>query len=186
MSYFDELNGIKAKDAELRSGISTLRNTVVSRTIKPLNVTSNGTYTADPSTGTYGYSPVTVNVGTPQLPTGYTQLDYVVCPSISNTCGFEIPNYIVNPKDLHECVTSPLSLSSEMGFAGYDWRYEIYYTADSELRTYQVDSMIGTQSNVVIGNKYISRFFPSYSGGDTPYTIGYYRVNSYVFYGEMR
>lgn len=76
MSYFDELNGIKAKDTELRSGIATLRNTVVSRTIKPLTVTSNSTYTADPSTGTYGYSPVVVNVQGPSI--GFVEEEVII------------------------------------------------------------------------------------------------------------
>lgn len=62
MSEFDNINGIYAKDVTLREGIATLRNTVTSQTIKPLTVTQNGTYTADPSEGTYGYSPVTVDV----------------------------------------------------------------------------------------------------------------------------
>lgn len=62
MSEFDNINGIYAKDTELRSGIDTLRTTVVNQTIKPLNVTKKGTYTAVPSAGTYGYSPVVVDV----------------------------------------------------------------------------------------------------------------------------
>lgn len=62
MSEFDNINGIYAKDVTLREGIAALRNTVTSQTIKPLTVTQNGTYTADPSEGTYGYSPVTVDV----------------------------------------------------------------------------------------------------------------------------
>ena len=62
MSEFDNINGIYAKDATLREGIATLRNTVVSQTIKPLTVTQNGTYTASPAEGTYGYSPITVDV----------------------------------------------------------------------------------------------------------------------------
>lgn len=62
MSEFDNINGIYAKDTILRDGIATLRNTVTSQTIKPLTVTQNGTYTASPAEGTYGYSPITVDV----------------------------------------------------------------------------------------------------------------------------
>lgn len=62
MSEFDNINGIYAKDATLRAGITALRDTVVGQTIKPLSVTENGTYTANPAEGTYGYSPVTVDV----------------------------------------------------------------------------------------------------------------------------
>lgn len=62
MSEFDNINGIYAKDTTLRAGITALRDTVVGQTIKPLTVTENGTYTANPAEGTYGYSPVTVDV----------------------------------------------------------------------------------------------------------------------------
>lgn len=62
MNYFDNINGIKAKDIELRQGVASLREEVINRTIKPLLITNNGTYTADPTQGTYGYSPITVDV----------------------------------------------------------------------------------------------------------------------------
>jgi hypothetical protein len=62
MADFTNIDGVYAKDTELRSGIDTLRTTVLSNTIKPLTVTKNGTYTAIPSSGTYGYSPITVDV----------------------------------------------------------------------------------------------------------------------------
>ena len=65
MSEFDNINGIYAKDTTLRAGITALRDTVVGQTIKPLSVTENGTYTANPAEGTYGYSPVTVDVVEP-------------------------------------------------------------------------------------------------------------------------
>lgn len=63
MSYIDNINGIPAQDTMLRQGIATLRNTVISNTIKPLTVNQNGVYTANPNNGTYGYSPVTVDTG---------------------------------------------------------------------------------------------------------------------------
>ena len=63
MSYTDNINGIPAQDTVLRQGIATLRNTVISNTIKPLTVDHNGVYTATPNNGTYGYSPVTVDTG---------------------------------------------------------------------------------------------------------------------------
>lgn len=62
MADFTNIGGVYAKDTELRGGIDTLRTTVLSNTIKPLTVTNNGTYTAIPSSGTYGYSPITVDV----------------------------------------------------------------------------------------------------------------------------
>lgn len=62
MADFTNIDGKYAKDTELRSGIDTLRTTVLSNTIKPLTVTKNDTYTAIPSSGTYGYSPITVDV----------------------------------------------------------------------------------------------------------------------------
>lgn len=63
MSTIDNIDGIYAKDTELRTGINTLRNNIINQTIKPLTVTQNGaTYTADPTQGTYGYSPITVDV----------------------------------------------------------------------------------------------------------------------------
>lgn len=62
MADFTNIDGVYVKDTELRSGIDTLRTTVLSNTIKPLTVTKNDTYTAIPSSGTYGYSPVTVDV----------------------------------------------------------------------------------------------------------------------------
>lgn len=61
MADFTNIDGVYAKDTELRSGIDTLRTTVLSNTIKPLTVTKNDTYTAIPSSGTYGYSPIIVN-----------------------------------------------------------------------------------------------------------------------------
>lgn len=76
MSTIDNINGIYAKDTELRSGISTLRNSVISQTIKPLNATSNGTYTADPTVGTYGYSPVVVNVQGPSI--GFVEEEVII------------------------------------------------------------------------------------------------------------
>lgn len=63
MSFTDNINGIPAQDTVLRQGIATLRNTVISNTIKPLTANQNGVYTADPNNGTYGYSPVTVDTG---------------------------------------------------------------------------------------------------------------------------
>lgn len=63
MTDFTNIDGVYAKDTELRSGIDTLRTTVLSNTIKPLTVTKNGTYTAIPSSGTYGYSPIVVDTG---------------------------------------------------------------------------------------------------------------------------
>ena len=63
MSTIDNIDGIYAKDTELRTGINTLRNNIINQTIKPLTVTQNGaTYAADPTQGTYGYSPITVDV----------------------------------------------------------------------------------------------------------------------------
>lgn len=62
MADFTNIDGVYAKDIELRSGIDTLRTTVLSNTIKPLTVTKNDTYTAIPSSGTYGYSPIIVDV----------------------------------------------------------------------------------------------------------------------------
>jgi hypothetical protein len=62
MSVTDNINGIYAKDTELRNGISELRGDILSQTIKPLSVTKNGTYTSDPTVGAYGYSPITVDV----------------------------------------------------------------------------------------------------------------------------
>lgn len=62
MADITNINGINIKDAALREGIDTLRSSVVARVIKPLTVTENGTYTADPTAGTYGYSPVVVDV----------------------------------------------------------------------------------------------------------------------------
>lgn len=62
MADFTNIDGVYAKDTELRSGIDTLRTTVLSNTIKPLTVTKNDTYTAIPSSGTYGYSPIIVDV----------------------------------------------------------------------------------------------------------------------------
>lgn len=63
MSTIDNIDGIYAKDTELRTGINSLRSNIINQTIKPLTVTQNGaTYTADPTQGTYGYSPVTVDV----------------------------------------------------------------------------------------------------------------------------
>lgn len=63
MSFTDNINGIPVQDTVLRQGIATLRNTVISNTIKPLTANQNGVYTADPNNGTYGYSPVTVDTG---------------------------------------------------------------------------------------------------------------------------
>lgn len=62
MSTIDNINGIYAKDTELRNGISELRGDILSQTIKPLSIIKNGTYTADPTVGTYGYSPIAVDV----------------------------------------------------------------------------------------------------------------------------
>lgn len=62
MADFTNIDGVYAKDTVLREGINTLRNEVISRTIKPLTVTKNDTYTAIPSSGTYGYSPIIVDV----------------------------------------------------------------------------------------------------------------------------
>ena len=62
MSKIDNINGIYAKDTELRNGISELRGDILSQTIKPLSITKNGTYTSDPTVGAYGYSPITVDV----------------------------------------------------------------------------------------------------------------------------
>lgn len=62
MADFTNIDGAYAKDTELRNGIGTLRTTVLSNTIKPLTVTKNDTYTAIPSSGTYGYSPIIVDV----------------------------------------------------------------------------------------------------------------------------
>lgn len=62
MADITNINGINIKDAALREGIDTLRSSVVARVIKPLTVTEDGTYTADPTAGTYGYSPVVVDV----------------------------------------------------------------------------------------------------------------------------
>ena len=70
MSTIDNINGIYAKDTELRNGISELRGDILSQTIKPLSITEDGIYTADPTVGTYGYSPVTVNVTHPQYVDG--------------------------------------------------------------------------------------------------------------------
>ena len=62
MADFTNIDGVYAKDAELRQNIDTLRSGIINETIKPLTITKNGTYTAIPSSGTYGYSPITVDV----------------------------------------------------------------------------------------------------------------------------
>jgi hypothetical protein len=68
LSTFDNIGGIYAKDAELRQSVNDLRSAVTSKTIKPLTVTNDGTYTANPAEGVYGYSPVTVSVNPPWEP----------------------------------------------------------------------------------------------------------------------
>lgn len=61
MADFTNIDGIYAKDTELRQNINTLRSGIINETIKPLTITKNGIYTAIPSSGTYGYSPITVD-----------------------------------------------------------------------------------------------------------------------------
>lgn len=62
MADFTNINGVYAKDTELRDGINALRNKVINSTIQPLTITKNGTYTSDPLNNVYGYSPITVDV----------------------------------------------------------------------------------------------------------------------------
>lgn len=109
MSTIDNINGIYVKDTELRNGISELRGDILSQTIKPLSVTKNGTYTADPTVGAYGYSPVVVNA-----PSGFT---------ISNDIGFKDAVFVLSPIDL-------LAISGNtytFKFALYDENSDTYY-----------------------------------------------------------
>lgn len=109
MSTIDNIDGIYAKDTELRTGINSLRSNIINQTIKPLTVTQNGaTYTADPTQGTYGYSPITVNVPSDDtawitrslesitFPEGITEIGAYAFAGMEYLESIEIPNTVTS------------------------------------------------------------------------------------------
>lgn len=183
MSKIDNINGIYAKDTELRSGINTLRTTVLNSTIKTLNVTEAGTYTANPNTGTYGYSPVIVNIG-PSLPDTYDELDYVIVPS--SWTGFVVPNWITETDDVVETDTAPFSesLSGEHAFFATEGYVEGCYQ-DGNLTKWGngCEDLIGTRS-ATANTRYTSRIKINSSGTPRTISIGYYN-SSIRFFGRI-
>ena len=187
MSTIDNINGIYSKDTELRNGISELRGDILSQTIKPLNVTEAGTYTADPTVGTYGYSPVVVDTA-PHLPSGYTAIDYVECPSLNDQCGFPLTTYTQQKSDIHFAVVEPTRPGGEQGFAGIDSYAELYYDGNTLSAWGNSSSAInisGDQS-ISTGNTYnsIAAFSRTFNS-QTPWTIGYYSLNNYCHKGRI-
>ena len=103
----------------------------------------------------------------PDVPDGYEQLDYVVCPS-SGQAGFEITGYTPIQYDLHECKTSPYKIptgSTSAQFAGtqdnYADYYQVYYNIESKITIYTKNSAASAKlpaRDVVVNGTYISRF----------------------------
>ena len=177
MSTIDNINGVYVKDTELRNGISELRGDILSQTIKPLNVTEAGTYTADPTVGTYGYSPVVVNTG-PSLPDTYEQLEYV---TLNGYTGFVMLNYALAGGDIVEAYTAPFaeSLSGEHAFFASSGYIEGCYQ-DGSLTVWGsgCTDLIGSRQ-ATANTKYLSRIQMTYA--NTGFTIGYYNGSIYFF-----
>lgn len=183
MSTIDNINGIYAKDTELRNGISELRGDILSQTIKPLSITKNGTYTSDPTVGAYGYSPVIVDTGY-HLPDGYTQLDYVECPQ-SAWAGFTIPNYTYKGYDILESKTMPYQVTTLAAFAGYKTSGIVLGYENSTTRLYAGQNavdLIGTQE-ATVNNIYYHRGLKTVDISE--FNVGYYRDDNYPFYGRI-
>ena len=125
----------------------------------------------------------------PDVPDGYEQLDYVVCPS-SGQAGFEVTGYTPIQYDIHECKTSPYQINDEAAFAGNIDNYttfELYYK-DGGIKSYKLNSALSAifipNRDAEIGNDYLSRVM---IGKTLPgnFAIGYWDLNSYRFSGKI-
>lgn len=189
----DNINGIYAADANLRSGINTLRSGVLNRTIQPLTATESGVYTADPSSGVYGYSPVTVQVSgggsSTQLPSGYTAIDYVECPS-SGQAGFVVTGYDLVAFDIIETLTMPYYIPSntDAAFAGIEDIVEFYYYNEMALTWVDgADQNLFGYRELPDAQAYEQYYHKDmiYDNYTDDFTIGYYKIGEFPFAGRI-
>ena len=125
----------------------------------------------------------------PDVPDGYEQLDYVICPQ-SGQAGFEVTGYTAIKYDMHECKTSPYQIQSEAAFAGNIDNYitfELYYKGGG-IKSYTINDALRDvlipNRDAEIGNDYLSRVM---IGKTLPgnLAIGYWDLNSYRFSGKI-
>ena len=176
------LTSVDVEDSEARQQLSDLEDYVGTITPVPLIATENKTYTAP--TGVFGYSPVTVNVGTPQLPTGYTQLDYVTCGGETSPAYCEISLSLNDNVDIWEFITSTNTIES--GYHTFFARINQYSLAynGSTLKGWQVSPFTGDVT-ATVGTVYRTNISTSGGSGNITYTIGAYRSDAEYFDGRI-
>jgi len=125
----------------------------------------------------------------PHLPSGYTEIDYVECPS-TGAAGFEISGYTCAYFDIHETKSMPYQVQNEAAFAGHSSSpfVEFYYDSGMiSLYTYSSDAngkdLIGRRS-ASVNNTYFSRAGLSINN-KSGFTVGYYRDDAYLFNGRI-
>ena len=152
----------------------------VSPNVGTKTITQDGTYNAS-SDNLDGYASVTVDTAY-HLPDGYTQLDYVECPS-SGQAGFVVSSYSFRVYDIHECKTMPFEVQNEGAFAGTVGLMELYYSGGYADIYGNATNLLGSQA-AETGKAYYHKALYTGNASDN-ITIGYYRYGSYPFRGRI-
>lgn len=113
------------------------------------------------------------------LPTGYTRLSYVLCPSTTQTAGFNLPIPIPSGSIIIS-ETSCLNVDSdEAAIYGYSGSCELYYSL-GDVAAYSNIRML--EKNLTV----IPNIVKVKANTDIPQiNIGYYRSGLYVFNGRL-
>jgi len=155
----------------------------VSPNVGTKTITHDGTYNAS-SDNLDGYSSVVVDTA-PHLPSGYTAISYVECPS-TGQAGFAISNYNMPKYDIVESLTMPYAVSDEAAFAGVDDNFELYYYNNKAMvwgSNGKKEDYLGDRS--VSANEQCYHRAANMADRLSDFTIGYYKPESYLFNGRI-
>lgn len=113
------------------------------------------------------------------LPSGYTKLTYVICPSSSSSTGFNLPISLYNG-DIIISKTICLTAKDEASIYGYPSVFELYYNNNLNF-VKDMSLTILNQDTTVIPNIVSTKF----TANNSTINIGYYRKDQYIFNGKI-
>lgn len=113
------------------------------------------------------------------LPSGYTKLTYVICPSSSSSTGFNLPISLYNG-DIIISKTICLTAKEEASIYGYPSVFELYYNNNLDF-VKDMSLTILNQDTTTVPNIASTKF----TERSSTINIGYYRKGQYIFNGKI-
>ena len=124
----------------------------------------------------------------PDVPDGYEQLDYIVCPSFSAQAGFRISETIPSGTIIDFISALSESTNSEVAFGGNGsgYTYEFYYETMKCLvwgsTAKDMNNISGTNAQINTPYRFIGQIQNANPSG---LNIGYYDVGRLIFKGRI-